>query len=399
MFTNHRLAIAGTCLLGILLLLAPAASAWAQTAKASAKAERAEAKRFLRQGTAAYQRREYDLALEKFQRAYEVFPSPRIFYNLGQVLRELRRPVEATVAFETFLKESDRITSRQRKETRAALRELEPEVSRVTLLTNVDDVEIGIDGAYRGKTPLDGPLILAPGVHEIALVRTGYTTLRETITVAGDEERRFSLVLERSPPVTEPLVLPPVAPGSTEPAPTSEAAPGTTPAPTSEAAPGAAPGPTSEAAPAPGDPALAPPVPSPVPPPVPSPVPPPAAADLAPPSGGPTPDPPQKGWRTRKTLGLALLGASALFAAGGIGMLAASWARQSDAKDQGCNHNCEDAADQVDTRALWSKILFGGALLSGAGSAAIFFVYPTGGGSREQAAKPDGVVFVGRGTF
>ena len=98
-------------------------------------------------------------------------------------------------------------------------------------------------------------------------------------------------------------------------------------------------------------------------------------------------------------LGATLLAASAGFAVGGAVLLGASWLRFNDAKDSGCNRNCGEAADQVAARALWSKILFGAAAVSGAGAATVFLAFPDEAPSRQAAAHPGGILVVKTGRF
>jgi tetratricopeptide (TPR) repeat protein len=65
--------------------------------------EKAQAKSLLGQGTKLYEQNDFAGALEKFQAAYAVFPSPKLMFNIGEANRKLHRPVEALEAFERFL--------------------------------------------------------------------------------------------------------------------------------------------------------------------------------------------------------------------------------------------------------------------------------------------------------
>jgi hypothetical protein len=371
MFNHHRsvivAAIAAAGLLTAWSLLAPLSAA-AEPAK---EVGRAEAKRLLRAGATAYTRHDFTTALEDFQKAYAAFPSARIQYNLGQTLRELGRPVEATMAFESFLADADRITSQQRKEATTALKELESKVARVTLITNVAEVEVAVDGVSRGTTPLPGAVVLAPGAHEISLSRSGYAPVRDSLTVSAGEQRRASFVLERSgtPTAAAPPPAPSLLPGDSTPAPVA-ALPSPSPAiPTPSTSVSSSPAPSPP-------PALAPTVIA-------------GRSDVAPTETSP-----------HKVLGVTLLAASAGFAVGGAVLLGASWLRFNDAKDSGCGGDCGAAATQVEARALWSKILFGAAAASGIGAATVFLAFPDPpASSRQAAAQPDGILLVRTGKF
>jgi PEGA domain len=325
----------GSLLFAMICLLAVARPGHAQP---TSEAARTEARRLLRQGTASFKQGNYLAALEKFERAYATFPSARIQYNIGQTLRQLRRPVEATEAFETFLNEADRITAQERKETAAALKELDTQVGRLLLTTNVPEVEVTVDGRSRGKTPLASHIVVAPGAHEIILGRMGYKSLRDSVTVAAGEQRRATFNLIENPP----------------PAPVAAPAPLPTPTP----APATAEAPAAVVATPPGQPA------------------------------------PAGGRRTRSTLGVTLLAASAVCVIGGSLLLASSWSRFDDA-EKNCTTNCNDAADEVEARSLWSKLLFGAAGLTGLGGAGVLLLAPSPG----SRAVAGGVMFVKQGTF
>jgi hypothetical protein len=366
MSIKHRLVvvIAGSWLAVTLSPQVVPAVAHAEPAR---EVSRAEAKRLLRSGAAAYERRDYETALASFQAAMAAFPSPRIQYNLGQTFRQLHRPVEATVAFETFLKESDRVTSQQRSEATAALKELETQTARVTVLTNVPDVEVEIDGVARGKTPLPAPVVVAPGKHQITLARDGYVPLREAIAVTGGEERKANLVIE---PVRSAAPVIPAAPAPAVPIASSAPAHPTPPLPTTAAPP---------LAPAPGN-----------------------ANYVSAPAGTPHVAARSGGSSARNYIGGALLATTAALAAGGAVMLGASWARYNEARDGGCDRSCPSAAEDVDSRALWSKILFGAAAVTGVAGATVFLAYPDPPPTREsgQRSPPaSGLVLVGQGRF
>jgi hypothetical protein len=349
MSTRCQLVLAG---ISVLATLSAPVSAQAQPT--TNQAARDEARRLLRAGTAAYERRDYTTALADFQAALAAFPSARIQYNIGQTLRELHRPVDAAVAFEAFLKESDRVTAQQRGEAQAALQDLEPQVARVTVLTNVSGVDVAIDGIARGQTPLSDPIIVAPGRHDIALARSGYSPVHETITVAGGEQRKATFTLDRpSPPPASVAVVPPPEAATVPPAVIPPSAP-----PNAAPAPEPAPGPTV-------------------------------------PFGPPTPAPSH----ARNIIAGSLLATSAVVAIVGAAMLGASWQRYNEAVDNGCSRNCPTAADEVESRARWSKILFGAAAVSGVGAATVFLAYPTESGPRESAGTTGGLVLVGSGRF
>jgi hypothetical protein len=131
----------------ILFLLAATGGAIADT--------RADAARTLDDGVARYRAADYQAALVRFQRAYAVFPSPKILFNIAITLDALRRPAEAAQAYQLYLAlaapgggEADR----RARVARAALQRL---------------------GARPGQLQLGGP----PGPREIPARRRTWAWL------------------------------------------------------------------------------------------------------------------------------------------------------------------------------------------------------------------------------
>ena len=368
MFLVTRPSLHRRCLLAISIGLLLAATAHAQSPRQQTRTEgraeaRAEARRLLREGNKAFDRGDHAAALEKFELALQVFPSARIQYNIGQALRELGRPVEATEAFDTFLEDAERITSQERKETAVALRELSPRVARLTLTTNVPGVAVTVDNRSRGTTPLPRDLVLAPGAHQITLGRAGYRPARETITLTGGERRTTNFTLVENEPA------PPTSPPANRGAPASAAA--APPAPAAGLAPAV---PVAPAAVRPTSPSIL----------------------QTPPAASAAAVTHADGRRAHTVVGVSLLTASAALAVGGGILMGSAWSRFNDAEGS-CGADCATAADAVDSRILWSKLLFGAAALSGAGGAGVFLFSPGQSSSRQAAGR--GLLLVKSGRF
>ena len=74
--------------------------------RAHAADKREQARKLLVEGAASLQSGEYAQALAKFEAGYELVPSPKIHYNLGQAYDGLGRFAEALTAFRRFLAEA-----------------------------------------------------------------------------------------------------------------------------------------------------------------------------------------------------------------------------------------------------------------------------------------------------
>jgi tetratricopeptide (TPR) repeat protein len=168
------------------------------------KARRDEARKLLKAGGRLLADGYYVGALAKFEEAYQVFPSPRIFFNYGQVYTELGRYLDAIVAFERFLAEAvGDAPPKELRELEAAARkaitDLEARIAVLTLTVNEPGAQVSVDGARIGVTPLPRPIRLMPGSHSIVVAKEGFVTgvLELKLEAKDRVERAVSLAKPR----------------------------------------------------------------------------------------------------------------------------------------------------------------------------------------------------------
>jgi tetratricopeptide (TPR) repeat protein len=163
----------------ILFLLAQTG---AQTADPEAKAK---AQVLLKEGAQYYQEGAFADALERFEAAYGVFPSPKLLFNIGQANRELKRPVEAVEAFEKFLFLATDASPALTTEARRSVNELSPGIGKLFIDCNMVGAEISVDGKKVGQAPLADFVRVSPGNHQITATHPAATPAVETVTVAA----------------------------------------------------------------------------------------------------------------------------------------------------------------------------------------------------------------------
>src|SRR4051794_20380881 len=93
---------------------------------------KASAQILLREGTALFDRGDGAAALRKFEQAYAIFPSPKIWFDIGVAERVLDRPVEALQAFQRFLGEAVQAPVESRREAQEAVATLMSALGRLT---------------------------------------------------------------------------------------------------------------------------------------------------------------------------------------------------------------------------------------------------------------------------
>lgn len=145
---------------GLVIVLLMAA---AGVARADA---RTEARDRLEEGSALYRKGDYQGALRKFEEARALYPSPKIYFNLGQALNRLGRAAAATDAFERFLAEAQDAAPERRLDAERFLGELRPRIGYVRVRAAAGS-EIAVDGQPAGVAPLRRTIPVDPGLHQL----------------------------------------------------------------------------------------------------------------------------------------------------------------------------------------------------------------------------------------
>jgi tetratricopeptide (TPR) repeat protein len=166
---------------------------------------RAQALALLHDGNEKLDQRLFLEALDRFERAYALFPSPKLHFNIAQALNELGRPVEALAHYERYVHEVKEEESPDNWRTaHEQIFRLEGAVARVEIQTNIADAQVTVDGKPVGTTPLDAPVRLMPGPHAIVVARAGYeqTVIEHTLKPGESAVERVELHTEEEAAAT-----------------------------------------------------------------------------------------------------------------------------------------------------------------------------------------------------
>lgn len=196
--------------------LAMPSGAQAQTPEAQKTAALAK----VREGNDLSAQRQYQAALGKYQAAYQIFPSPKIFFNLGATYRDLGQHVEAVTYLARFLAEAADATPESRRDAERLLQELKPKVSFVDVQCDTPGAEISVDGRYLGATPLLRPMVLLPGSHEISIAKPGSPhVFQQRIAPQAGTSMRVDVALGQPPAIPVPAFSAGPPPAAAAPAP------------------------------------------------------------------------------------------------------------------------------------------------------------------------------------
>jgi Tetratricopeptide repeat/PEGA domain len=120
----------------------------------------------LEEGSALYRNGDYQGALRKFEQARGLFPSAKIYFNLGQAYSRLGSRAAAVDAFERFLDEATDADPARRADAARFVTELEPRVARVQVQVPAGS-EVAVDGRPAGVAPLKRAIPVEPGSHQV----------------------------------------------------------------------------------------------------------------------------------------------------------------------------------------------------------------------------------------
>src|SRR6187431_3178059 len=130
------------------------------TARAADDADR-EARERYESAVKLYEEGAYDAALVELNRASELRPSYKLYYNIGQVRFAMHDYAAAMDAYRQYLsKGGEQIPPARRDQIQKELNTLVQRVAKLVIETDVPGAEVLIDDVVVGRTPLSAPVIV-----------------------------------------------------------------------------------------------------------------------------------------------------------------------------------------------------------------------------------------------
>ena len=162
---------------------------------------REEATRIMQSAIETHEAGDYLAALEGFNKAYALYPSARLKYNLGRVLSDLGRDLEALEAFEEYLAKVPDASEKTRAVAEAKIAVLKEKVGYLKVRCTSAGADVRVDGKIIGKGPLDSALRVMPGDHLVASELSGYQPFLSTVDVRGGKPTEVVVKLVKPKPV------------------------------------------------------------------------------------------------------------------------------------------------------------------------------------------------------
>jgi hypothetical protein len=165
-----------------------------------------EAKAQFEQGLELFSDGQYEQAAIAFERAYDLKPSYKILFNVGQVQNELRHYAAALEAYMLYLAEGgDKIDSLRRKEVQHEVKRLNALVGMINVQTKVKGAVVFVDGRRQGETPLSGKVFVDLGEHEVLVKEDGEQIHKEIVKVAGGQSVTVEFEIKSNADTAKPV--------------------------------------------------------------------------------------------------------------------------------------------------------------------------------------------------
>jgi tetratricopeptide (TPR) repeat protein len=161
-------------------------------AEANARVKQ-EASRFIDRGNTLFDAKRYEQALAAYERAFAVYPSPRIGFNLAEAHRQLGHWAIAERLYRRFLENvKPAESSRIHQGIVARLDEMTSNGGRIAIAGDLTDAVVSIDGqALEGPPPRS--ILVPPGEHQVTVSRPSEEPFEKTIDVGQQETAEIEI--------------------------------------------------------------------------------------------------------------------------------------------------------------------------------------------------------------
>jgi hypothetical protein len=188
-----------------------------RTGKADEPDARVRAQELLEQGNRLFREGDMREALARYRQAYDVFASPRLFFNIARCEESLGDRTGAIRDFTHFLDGAPDASEDARAEARERVDALAPLLGALAIEGETNQL-VQIDDQRVGVTPLKAPIWVEPGAHRVTVSRSTGAPWSTSIIAHPGEHLTVAAPAPPAPPA-EVVPIPDTGPGPTRPEP------------------------------------------------------------------------------------------------------------------------------------------------------------------------------------
>jgi PEGA domain-containing protein len=149
-------------------------------------------------GKLLYQDGDFQNALVKFQRVYELSHDGRLLWNIAVCEKNLRRYTRVLTTLDRYLVEAASVISAEdRQEAKDLAAAAKPLVSSLRITVTEPGAAILVDDVNVGSSPLAATVWLDLGTRRIHVQKAGYKPFDRPLEVAGGTELTLTATLEK----------------------------------------------------------------------------------------------------------------------------------------------------------------------------------------------------------
>ena len=149
-------------------------------------------------GKLLYQDGDFQNALIKFQRVYELSHDGRLLWNIAVCEKNLRRYTRVLATLDRYLVEAGAVISAEdRQEAKDLAAAAKPLVSALRITVTEPGAAILVDDVGVGTSPLAAPVSLDLGTRRIHIQKAGYKPFDRPLEVPGGTELTITATLEK----------------------------------------------------------------------------------------------------------------------------------------------------------------------------------------------------------
>jgi tetratricopeptide (TPR) repeat protein len=148
------------------------------------------------EGVALHEKKDFQLALDRFIAAYELYPSPKLLLNMAGTLREMGRTSDAADTYQAFIEAPD-TNPEFVGEAKAILNQLDEQLHILVLGTTPRGADVSLDGGPWISVGDKKMMVrLKPGIHMVRSRKQGFALEELTINAFEGEKNTVEMVLK-----------------------------------------------------------------------------------------------------------------------------------------------------------------------------------------------------------
>jgi hypothetical protein len=178
---------------------------------------RVRAQELLEQGNRLFREGDMREALARYRQAYDVFASPKLFFNIARCEESLGDRTGAIRDFTHFLDGAPDASEDARAEARERVTTLTPLLGAIAIEAETNQL-VQVDDQRVGVTPLKAPIWVEPGSHRVTVSRSAGPPWATTI-IAHPGERLMVAAPALPAPPPEAVPIPDTGPSTSRPEP------------------------------------------------------------------------------------------------------------------------------------------------------------------------------------